>query len=188
MDLPASASDRSAHQGGSGEIRWLTPCGFTLLNLTAAGVFSTQPALAQCSLGIACGGPAAFSPIDRGDRPGQNSVVTSTTVAIEIPITSFGSASNTSSAPTAGLAALGAPSIVPVEHLTGRDDLGSAAATGAALLRLQPIIVDQTERASLSDAGSPTNLWNAEAILYRPDRTGGACSLNRQGPQINTCR
>jgi hypothetical protein len=189
MALHASALDRATRQAGRGEVKLLTSCGLSILKLTAAWLFSNYPALAQCSVGIACGAPAAFSPIGRGDLPGQNIVVTSTAVAIEIPITTFGATSNTRSAPTSGTTPHSTPSDVPLEHLMEWNELSSAAAkSGAALLLLQPTIADQAERSSLDHNGSPTTLWNAETILYKLERTGGPCSLNRQGPQINTCR
>jgi|GEM_PF-4381831 len=158
------------------------------VSLTPLILFSTNSALAQCSIGMACGVPLGSNPIDRIDRPGHLSVVTAAEVVVEIPITTSGATNNTITAATAGFSDRGTTSILPAEHRSTRDHHGLAAATGPAMLHLQSSILDQSERVSLSDNASYTNLWNAEGISYRNDRTVGACSLNRQGPQINTCR
>lgn len=165
----------------------LRPCGLTWLYLTAAGLLSTQPALAQCSSGIACGPSSPYGSDNRTDLPGQNVVVSATAVAIEIPVANFGAASHTSAAPAPRLPAPPAD----LQSMTGDSSPPAArlsAETAATLLRLQPAVLDQDGRQALSDIGSPTNLWNAESIVYKLERTGGPCSLNRQGPQINTCR
>jgi hypothetical protein len=190
MDLPASY--RSAHKADPAPCGLLTPCGLTLLNLTAAGVLSTHPALAQCATTNACGPSAAYTPLNRSDLPGQTVVVSTTAVSIELPTHSFGDAHHTSSAPAPRSAPATESALQPdFRNITG--DLGATAASssasaGASLLRLQSTILNQDVTGSSNENGGPTNLWNAESILWKADRTGGPCSLNRQGPQINTCR
>ena len=187
MGLPVSdrsaSSSRQACPGSP--LHWVTIC----LGISAAGVCA-HPVLAQCAMGLACAMPAGLSPLDRGDLSGVN-VVTSTTVTTETPITTFGAASDSSAVPTARLPVHSAEPAVTTDHLTadpGAPAASAAAATAATLLRLQPSIVAQDDRSTLNDNGGPGNLWNAESILYKLERTGGPCSLNRQGPQINTCR
>lgn len=184
MDLPAS--DRFASNARQALAWHPLPWAFVCLGVSAAGVISAHPVLAQCAMGLACGIPAGLSPLDRGDLPGQN-VVTSTTVTIEAPstTTTFAAASDTSTAPAPPLAVHSTEPAITTDHLTANP---GAAATGAALLRLQPSIVAQDDRSTVNDTGGPSNLWNAESILYKLERTAGSCSLNRQGPQINTCR
>jgi len=64
------------------------------------------------------------------------------------------------------------------------------AITPALTTRLQPALLNSSSTGMTISPldGSNSSLWNSESILYKQDRTGSPCSINRQGPQINTCR
>jgi len=54
--------------------------------------------------------------------------------------------------------------------------------------RLHPTLVTTDGPARSAPEGITGSLWNSENVLYKQDGTGAACSLNKQGPLIATCR
>lgn len=176
------------------------------LIVVAAASGSWVPLQAQCSGGLACGPAERFTPSATSaaaDVPG------STVLSITQPgSASFPESFNTtigglnrsgvgSSSPFPGAAVLqltGTGNVaMPTEEVdqpVGPSSVPQAVApsTSALFLRLQPtqFTIDQPARPNL-DTGT-VSLWNSENVLYKQDSTGSPCSLNKQGPQIATCR
>lgn len=161
------------------------------------------PLHAQCSGGLACGPTERFSPSAAADVPGSTVMSISQPGSASFPEsfhTSIGGSNRSgvgSSSQFTGAAVLQltgtgvvAMPAEEVEQPVGPSSVPQAVApsTSALFLRLQPtqFTLDQPARPNL-DTGN-ISLWNSENVLYKQDGTGSPCSLNKQGPQIATCR
>lgn len=165
--------------------------------LLMAGVTSVQ---AQCTMGASC------SPNERISSPGIVNMAVDATSAASQPGTigfsqtfgtsaggtdSFSRVTSSSDFPgavevTSGKASpaidadqSGVPSVLPQLNVPSATALHS---------RLHPTLVTTDGPARSSADGVTGSLWNSESVLYKQDATGAACSLNKQGPLVSTCR
>lgn len=172
------------------------------------------PVQGQCLSPASCGGISQSSVVGAARNEATSAPTNPiflTNPALIIPITqnsgstetsntSFGGVNRQSAGTSTDQGVLGNPqvrlpgnansAVAPNLSLGNQDQAPeNPAITPALTTRLQPASLNSssTGTATITLDGSSSSLWNSESILYKKDRTGSPCSINRQGPQINTC-
>jgi len=164
------------------------------------------PAHAQCSMGSACLPSERFSP--SGGMAGgaseslsptqQGSVSFSETLNRSIGGASVsiggasasigGEATPLSTAPTIGASNTSTTSDYKQFVQTVAPSQVSPPSASSLHSRLHPALISVDGIGRAGSDGMTGSLWNSDSVLYKQDSSGAACSLNKQGPLISTCR
>lgn len=184
--------------------------------LSATGIgLSNLPAQSQCLLAASCSGTSQSSAMGAVMTESTGLLTYPASMSgpsPTVPTTQYSGFTETAKTTLGGFSRLGTGNLTeqgapagPQIRLQGNPDSVSApdltlgerkltpeitSITPALTTRLQPASLSSYSAGVGATAPDSANssLWNFEAILYKQDRTGSSCSLNRQGPQINTCR